>query len=72
MVAEAVVVVFAGVVDSTRRVAEKHQVVLAKTRHLPASPRANLRAAGVVAATSQQGRPNEGAMEEGLGVEVLA
>ena len=55
-------VVFAGVVDSTRKVAEKHPVVLAKT---------NLRAARVVAATSQQGHPNEGAMEEGLGVEVL-
>ena len=72
MVAEVAVVVFAGVVDSTRKVAEKHQVVLAKTRHLPASPRANLRAARVVAATSQQGHPNKGAMQEGLGVEVLA
>ena len=56
MGAAEVVVGFAAVVDSLRRVAENHQRVSAKARHLQALLRANLRAAEVVAVAPERDR----------------
>lgn len=57
---------------ASKRVAERHQVAIAKARRPLASQRANLQAAGIVAAVSEVGHPSMIQRELGLVVVALA